>query len=84
MQRVFTTSFGRDPASKPNEYKRVLTFTKGAKAGTLGVAGMTTRKRIRSITYVKVLPVDGLEVFPIEMLYGEELVVTVSAPPCQH
>jgi hypothetical protein len=79
MERVFTTTLGRDPSSKPNDHKRVLTFNKREEAGTLRLVGISTRKRIRSIADAKVLKVDGLEVYLFQMLYGEELVVTVSA-----
>jgi hypothetical protein len=79
MQRVFTTTIGREPASKPNKHKRVLTFNKREGDGALRIIGVSTRERIRSIAEVKVLKADGLEVYPFRMVYGEELVVTVSA-----
>jgi len=82
MQRVFTTTIGRDPASKPNDHKMALTFTKGEKRRPFRLVGVATRKRICSITDVTVIPVDGRKLYPVQMLYGEELVVTVSANRC--
>src|SRR5436305_14111161 len=79
MQRVYTTTIVRARGSKPNEHKVVLTFTKGAKKKALRLSDIACRKRIHSITDVVKVAVDGFGGYSIDMLYGEELVVTASA-----